>query len=99
MLEAVAADAPLLISRIPPHLELGLDATSYFDVGSIDQLAARLAEGDFDRFRPRRRGEILAEGNWDRIAERHHAILIKRDRPKLRKPPARPEPDVSIHAP
>ena len=99
VLEAVAADAPLLISSIAPHLELMLDATNYFEAGAIDQLAARLAEGDFDRLRSKRRGEILAEGNWDRIAERHHAILIRRDRPKIGKQPARTEQEVSIPAP
>lgn len=80
VLEAIASDAPLLVSRIPPHLEFGLDATSYFDVGAIDQLATRLSQGAFDRVRPALRAGIMADGSWDRIAERHHAILIRGNR-------------------
>lgn len=80
VLEAIASDTPLLVSRIAPHLELGLDAASYFDVGAIDQLVARLSQGEFDRVRPALRAGIMAEGDWDRIAERHHAILVRRDR-------------------
>jgi glycosyltransferase involved in cell wall biosynthesis len=80
VLEALLADVPLLVSRIPPHLELGLDPASYFDAGAVDQLAKRLSEGRFDRVSPALRAGILVEGNWDRIAERHHAILVRRDR-------------------
>ncbi len=50
-------------------------------------------------FRTARRTEILAEGNWDRIAERHHAILVRRDRPRLRRAPhVSAEQDVSVRA-
>lgn len=76
VLEAIASDTPLLVSRIPPHLELDLDAASYFDVGAIDQLAARLSQGKFNRIRPALRASIMVDGDWDRIAERHHAILV-----------------------
>ncbi len=98
VLEAVAADVPLLVSRISPHLELGLDPTSYFDAGAVDQLAKRLSEGNFDRVRPALRAGIIADGSWDRIAERHHAILIRRDgfRPVKRRPTA--EPQTPTHA-
>lgn len=91
VLEAIASDTPLLVSRIAPHLELGLDAASYFDVGAIDQLAARLSQGEFDRVRPALRAGIMAEGDWDRIAERHHAILVRRDR---RRPVKRAAPSI-----
>jgi len=92
VLEAIAFNSPLLVSRIAPHLELGLDAASYFDVGAVDQLAARLQLGGFDRVRPALRAGIMAEGDWDRIAERHHAILIRRGRnqPGRRAPAATP---------
>jgi glycosyltransferase involved in cell wall biosynthesis len=80
VLEAIASDAPVLVSSIPPHLELGLDPSNYFDVGAIEQLAARLSQGGFDRVRPALRAGIMADGSWDSIAERHHAILIRRDR-------------------
>jgi glycosyltransferase involved in cell wall biosynthesis len=91
VLEAIASDTPLLVSRIPPHLELGLDAASYFDVGAIDQLATRLSLGKFDRIRPALRTRIMAEGDWDRIAERHHAILVRRDD---KRPGKRAEPSL-----
>ncbi len=95
VLEAIASDAPLLVSRIPPHLELGLDAISYFDVGAIDQLAARLSRGEFHRVGPALRAGIMADGSWDRIAERHHAILIRRDRMR---PGRRSQTNVAITA-
>lgn len=98
VLEAIAADAPLLISRIPPHLELALDPDSYFEAGSVQELSKQLTRGNFDRLRTARRTEILAEGNWDRIAERHHAILVRRDRPRLRRRHVSAEQDVSVRA-
>ncbi|MDP3495941.1 MAG: glycosyltransferase [Hyphomonadaceae bacterium] len=98
VLEAIAADAPLLISRIAPHLELALDPECYFETGSVKELSERLATGRFDRLRPALRKEILAEGNWDRIAERHHAILIKRDQPRLRKQRVPAEQESSLPA-
>jgi glycosyltransferase involved in cell wall biosynthesis len=96
VLEAIAADAPLLISRIAPHLELALSPDCYFETGSVAELSERLAKGDFARLRPARRAEILAEGSWDRIAERHHAILVRRDRPRPRKRHVPAEQDVSV---
>lgn len=90
VLEAIASDAPLLISRIPPHLEFGLDAISYFDVGAVDQLATRLSRGGFERLRPDLRAGIMADGDWDGIAARHHSILARhgRTRPGKRLPPS-----------
>lgn len=99
VLEAIAADTPLLISRIPPHLELGLDPACYFEVGAVGELSQRLASGGFTRLRSERRDQILAEGNWDRIAERHHAILVRRDLPRPRKQRAPAESAVSTAAP
>lgn len=93
VLEAIAANTPLLISRIAPHLEVGLQPACYFETGAVDDLTRRLREGNFDQLRARRRTEILAEGNWDRIAERHHAIIIRRDRPLKR--PAASAPEAS----
>lgn len=80
VLEAVAANAPVLVSRIPPHLEFALGDDCYFDAGDVCGLARRLGQARFDAMRPARRSEILAEGDWDRIAERHLAILVRRGR-------------------
>lgn len=98
VLEAIAADVPVLISRIPPHLELGLGPENYFEPGSIDQLAERLSQGCFDRLRTVRRADILAEGDWGRIAERHYEILVKRDRSRSRRQPVAAEPQVAERA-
>lgn len=96
VLEAIAADTPLLVSRIAPHMELGLEANCYFETGAVDALARRLAEGNFQKLRCRRRPEILAEGDWNRIAERHHAIIVRRDR---RRKDRQPRPVVSASQP
>lgn len=99
VLEAIAADVPILVSRIAPHLELGLDPPGYYDVGIVAQLAARLSEGNFSRVRPSVRARIIADGNWDRIAERHHAILIRRDRSRPVKQQPSGEPQSRAHVP
>jgi glycosyltransferase involved in cell wall biosynthesis len=80
VMEAIAADVPLLVSRIPPHLELGLDPACYFETGAVSELSKRLSGGKFEKLEAHRRAEILAEGDWNRIAERHHAIIVKADR-------------------
>lgn len=78
VLEAIAADAPMLITGIAPNRELNLDEANYFQAGDVDGLARRLSAGNFDQLRCARRTEIMAEADWDRIAERHHAIIVKR---------------------
>lgn len=79
VLEALAADVPILISDIPPHLEVGLDPPCYFRKGDVDALAAALAATDYDRLRCARRDEILADNDWDTIARRHREIMIQYD--------------------
>jgi glycosyltransferase involved in cell wall biosynthesis len=85
VLEALAADAPVLVSDIDPHLEIGLDPQSYFPVGDVDALAAALAAPDYDRFHCTRRDEILAENDWDTIARRHREIMIRYDPERMSK--------------
>ncbi len=79
VLEALAADAPILISDIPPHLEVGLEQGSYFPKGDVDALAAVLATGDYEHLRCARRDRILEENDWDGIARRHRDIMIQYD--------------------
>lgn len=78
VLEALAADAPILVSDIPAHREVGLEEGSFFKVKDVDRLTVRLAEGNFDRLRCRRRLEILRENDWDAVARRHYEIILKR---------------------
>ena len=47
LLEAAVSGAPLLASDIPAFREIGLPADRYFTVGDVDQLARRLAAGDY----------------------------------------------------
>jgi glycosyltransferase involved in cell wall biosynthesis len=95
VLEAVAADAPLLLSRIAPHVEFGLDDPNYFETGNVAELAERLSVGNFDHLRATRRADILAEGDWDLIAERHRDILVRHGRSPARKQRDAAEPGVA----
>lgn len=77
VLEALAADAPVLLSNIAPHLEVGLDPACYYPKGDIGALAAVLDARDYGRLRSARRAQILEENDWDSIARRHHDILVR----------------------
>jgi glycosyltransferase involved in cell wall biosynthesis len=91
VLEALAANVPILISDIPAHLEVELDGACYFAKGDVEGLAKVLAGGDYDRLRCSRRVEILEDNNWDSVARRHRDILIRHVR-------GRPAPDVHVPA-
>lgn len=77
VLEALAADVPIVASDIPPHLEVGLDPECYFPKGDVQALSEILAESDFTRFRCSRRDEILDDNDWDSVAGRHRDIFRK----------------------
>jgi glycosyltransferase involved in cell wall biosynthesis len=77
VLEAVSADAPILLSNIPAHLEAGLDPVSYFPKGDVQALAAQFAAGSYARLRCSRRSQILEENDWDTVARRHREIMIR----------------------
>ena len=79
VLEALAADVPILVSDIPPHLEVGLDRNSYFPMGDVQALAGILATADYENLRCSRRGAILEENDWDGIARRHRDIMVEYD--------------------
>lgn len=78
VLEALAADAPILVSDIPAHREVGLDPRAFFAAQDVDGLAARLVEGGYEELRCSRRTKILQENDWDTVAQRHHDILVRR---------------------
>jgi glycosyltransferase involved in cell wall biosynthesis len=76
VLEALAADAPILLSDIPAHLEVGLDPQSYYPKGDAQALAALMMRGGYSRLRCSHRSEILRDNDWETVARRHHDILI-----------------------
>jgi glycosyltransferase involved in cell wall biosynthesis len=78
VLEALAANIPLVVTDIPPHMEVGLDGPSYYACGDVRHLAAILADTNYNRLRCSRRVEILAENDWDTVARRHREILLRR---------------------
>jgi glycosyltransferase involved in cell wall biosynthesis len=85
LLEALAADTPILASNIPEHEELGLAPVNYYAVGDVDALSAQLSRPVED-FRVTRRAQILEENDWDTIARRHHDIFHKRTTLPMRTP-------------
>ena len=78
ILEALAANVPILVSDIPPHIEVGLDGVSYYACGDVNHLASILAEGNYGRLRCSRRVQILEENDWDTVARRYRDILVRR---------------------
>jgi glycosyltransferase involved in cell wall biosynthesis len=77
ILEALAANVPILVSDIPPHIEVGLDGASYYACGDVKHLARILAAGNYRRLCCSRRVEILEENDWDKIARRYRDILLR----------------------
>jgi glycosyltransferase involved in cell wall biosynthesis len=75
VLEALAADAPVILSDIPAHLEVGLEKGCYYGAGDVDALAGLLARGDYQRLRCARRTHILQENDWNSVAQRHYGII------------------------
>lgn len=75
VMEALGAGAPILISDIGPHLEVGLAQTSYFPDGDTAQLQAQLDQGDFSRFRAEAAEGILEETSWPNLARQHVEVF------------------------
>jgi glycosyltransferase involved in cell wall biosynthesis len=84
VLEAVEADCPILVSDIPAHLEVELDAWNYYAGGDVRALAHVLARGDYQQLRCSRRSEILEDNDWDTVARRHRDIMIRQSRGRRR---------------
>ena len=81
LLEAMSYRLPVLVSDIAPHLELGLDSWSYFPMGNVDALAAKLDENAAHPWSPEQRNAIRdrvrREFDWNSIA-RETAALYER---------------------
>jgi glycosyltransferase involved in cell wall biosynthesis len=72
LLEALSYGLPVLASDIPANLEVGLPASSYFELGNINELASRLVELSkvpySTRGREASRDWVASRYNWDSIA-------------------------------
>jgi glycosyltransferase involved in cell wall biosynthesis len=74
VLEALAAGSRVVLSDIPAHRELGLGTESYFPVGDVVQLRARLVR-QLDGEPGAPPAALDARFEWDRIAEATAAVL------------------------
>lgn len=81
VLEALAADAPIIVSDIDAHREVGLDRANYFRCGDREALANVMKLASFEYLRCSRRAEILAENDWEKIARRHYDLFVRREGP------------------
>jgi glycosyltransferase involved in cell wall biosynthesis len=75
-LEALTAEAPILLSDIAPNRDFGLPARHYFPVGDVEALAKALERADFEGLRVRG-GGIRQRYNWRHITERTLSVLRK----------------------
>ncbi|MEO8685184.1 MAG: glycosyltransferase family 4 protein [Devosia sp.] len=70
-LEAMSMQRPLVISDIPPNLDLGLPATCYHEVTSVESLAERLRE-TLDRHA----GEAIPMQDWSSYLEPYDWSIV-----------------------
>jgi glycosyltransferase involved in cell wall biosynthesis len=85
-LEAMAADAPILLSDASANVEFRLDPHQYFPVGDVAALSAILSRGTYDEFRSAHSARILRESSWDEIACQHLIVLRSAAVPGRKKP-------------
>jgi glycosyltransferase involved in cell wall biosynthesis len=81
LLEALSYGLPVLASYIPANVELGLAASSYFNVGNIDELASKLLDVTKMPYsvneRESRRNLVAYKYNWDKIASDTLSVYAK----------------------
>ena len=88
LLEALTYGLPVIASAIPANLEIGLPAASYFPVGDVQALSAKLvsvtqAPPD-EAAREMRRRWVTEQYDWTRIAKQTYAVYNRVVRePKL----------------
>jgi glycosyltransferase involved in cell wall biosynthesis len=73
-LEALSLSVPLLLSNISPHLDIGLHADNYFEIGNTHELVKRLKSpvpATIDR------DLIVRKYNWSNIAKNTKSLLEK----------------------
>lgn len=79
LLEAMAAEVPVVAADIPVSREVAGDAAIYTEADDIEALAAALARGlDDEAFRDRARAagrERIAQFSWDASARAHLALF------------------------
>ena len=69
--EALAAERPLVVSDIPPHLEFKLPPQCYFPVGDVAALAVKLTDQHYEKYKAPEAAKALSELSWDDIARQH----------------------------
>lgn len=75
LLEAMSYKLPVIVSDIPANLEVGLNTEVYFEVGNIDELAAKLQNNIQKPFKKIEYN--MAKYNWENIAEQVSQIYLK----------------------
>jgi glycosyltransferase involved in cell wall biosynthesis len=73
-LEALSLSVPILLSNIPPHLDLGLLTENYFETGNINEIAKKL-NLPFPRIIDK--NAVLKKYNWKDIAKKTKLLLEK----------------------
>jgi glycosyltransferase involved in cell wall biosynthesis len=87
--EAMAADAPILLSDAAANIEIGLERRLYFPVGDVAALMALLSAENYGVYRSERAAAILRENDWDEIA-RKYLIVFRKAAPAGRRADASP---------
>jgi glycosyltransferase involved in cell wall biosynthesis len=83
LLEALGYGLPVLASDIPANLEVALEESCYFPVGSVSMLADKLAqlasEPSSEVARAARRSWVAKKYDWDRIAALTYELYRRLD--------------------
>jgi glycosyltransferase involved in cell wall biosynthesis len=82
VLEALSYGLPVLVSDIPPHIELGLSEEHYFPLGNIEALADRIklmsTEGMAMSSREYSREFVSRLYNWQKVAEKTRKVYDRK---------------------
>jgi glycosyltransferase involved in cell wall biosynthesis len=73
-LEALNAQAPVLLSNIPQNVDIGLPSQCYFPLGDIDALAERISARSFELLRADI-SDLPTSFDWDKIAVETLSII------------------------
>jgi glycosyltransferase involved in cell wall biosynthesis len=77
LLEAMSYNLDVLVSNIPPNLEIGLEEDDYFEVGNADLLAEKI-KSKLEKPRIRDFSKKLNDNyNWDSIADSTYEFYKK----------------------
>ena len=70
LLEAMSYNLNVLVSNIPPHLEMELGDSCYFKVGNTEDLSKKIMKKMDDRSTPSYISVVEEKYNWSKIAEK-----------------------------